>query len=224
MNAMNRILIPLSAALVVWAAPLVALASPPHGEEAAHDAGHGAEHHVSEGIKWISNPIGGAEDGRTGFIIIIANFVGLFFILNAILFRGLRKMHKEKTDAIRTELNRATAARAEADALVKEYEAKLGSLETEVEDIRAAAKKTAAAEYDRILAEAKEQAEKIRDAGVRAAEREAARRRAELENAIVEQAVAKAEAAIRSSFGGADQRRLVDAWVAEVTDTQLGAN
>ncbi|MCA9685729.1 MAG: VWA domain-containing protein, partial [Myxococcales bacterium] len=47
--------------------------------------------------------------------------------------------------------------------------------------------------------------------------REAARYRTEIENEIVEQAVARAEAAIRKSFAGADQRRLVDAWVDEVS-------
>lgn len=214
-----------AAFFAVWAAPLLALASPPHGGEhgGEHgaDAAHGAEH--AGGIKWWGDGFlgGPGEDGKTGFILIIVNFVVLMLLLNKILFKNLRSSNAEASDAIRLELERATKARSEAEALVKEYETKLSALETEVAEIRSHAKQTAEAEYERIVADAKAQAEKIEKAAVDAGEREAARRRAELENEIVESALARAEAAIRSSFGAADQRRLVDAWVDEVTNTEI---
>jgi NAD(P)-dependent dehydrogenase (short-subunit alcohol dehydrogenase family) len=87
--------------------------------------------------------------------------------------------------------------------------------------IRTAAKTAAEAEYARIVADAREQAEKIQQAAVRAGEREAARRRTELEHEIVEQALARAEAAIRSTFAAGDQRRLVDAWIDEVAQADI---
>lgn len=209
-------MIRIAAFMMVWLAPVLALASPPHGEEAA-------AHGTTPGIKWIGDGFlgGPGADGRTGFLLIIINFVALVLILNKILFKNLRSSNAEASDAIRLELERATKARSEAEALFREYETKLQALETEVADIRAAAKVAAEAEYDRIVAEAREQAEKIEQAAVRAGEREALRRRAELENEIVESALARAESAIRSSFAPGDQRRLVDAWIDEVAKTDI---
>ncbi len=207
----------------VWLAPALALAAPPHGEEhgAEHAGEHAAEH--ASGIKWLGDGFlgGPGEDGRTGFLLILVNFVVLMLVLNKILFKNLRSSNAEASDAIRLELERATKARAEAESLVKEYETKLSALETEVADIRAAAKVAADAEHERILADARAQAKKIEQAAVRAGEREAARRRAELENEIVESALVRAESAIRSSFGASDQRRLVDAWIDEVSSTKI---
>ncbi|PRQ03274.1 ATP synthase subunit b, sodium ion specific [Enhygromyxa salina] len=225
-----RPVITVAAFLTVWLGPaLSALASPPHGEaEAGHgaaEAAHGgAEHAASGGIKWLGDGFlgGPGEDGRTGFLIILINFVALMLVLNKLLFRHLRRSNAEASDAIRLELERATKARSEAEALVKEYEAKLVALESEVVEIRENARTTAEAEHAQILADAHAQAEKIKSAAARAAEREAARYRTELENEIVDEALARAELAIRTSFGGADQRRLVDAWVDEVSASEIG--
>ena len=225
MNMASRSLAFVAAFVAVWMAPvLTVLASPPHGE--AENVGE--QHHAPDGggIKWLGDGFlgGPGEDGKTGFLLIIINFVALLFILNKILFKGLIKRNEEASDAIRLELERATRARSEAEALVHEYEDKLTALETEVAEIKATAKQSAKAEHARILADAEEQAVKIRDAALRAAEREAARYRTEIENEIVEQAVARAEAAIRKSFAGADQRRLVDAWVEEVSSTSISTS
>jgi F0F1-type ATP synthase membrane subunit b/b' len=216
---MNQLTLKVAAFATVWLAPALALASPPHGEE------HGTEHAAepASGIKWLGDGFlgGPGEDGRTGFLLILLNFVVLMLVLNKLLFKNLRSSNAEASDAIRLELERATKARSEAESLVREYEVKLQALETEVEEIRAAAKVAAESEYDRIIADAHEQADKIEQAAVRAGEREALRRRAELENEIVDSALARAEAAIRSSFGATDQRRLVDAWIDEVATTDI---
>ena len=228
MTRLNQLLASVAAFCVVWAAPIFDALAAPHGEEhAAEGAEHGAEgavHHGNEGIKWIGDgTLGGpGEDGRTGYLILLINFAVLLLVLNKILFKNLASANAEKSDAIRLELERATDARAAAEALVQEYENKLSALDVEIEEIHAAAKRSAEAEHARILAEAHEQAEKVKHAAVRAAEREAARFRATLENEIADQALAKAEKAIRASFGGPDQRRLVDAWITEVSTTQLG--
>ena len=217
----------IAAFAIVWAAPLLALASPEaHGEAGGHGAEHGAEHgaHVgNQGIKWIGDGFlgGPGEDGRTGFLIILINFAALLLVLNKLLFSNLRKANAEKSDAIRLELERATEARNTAEELVKEYETKLSALEVEIGEIRSTAKAQAEAEHARIIAEAHEQAKKIKIAAERAAEREAARQRTQIENEIVDQALARAEEAIRKSFGGSDQRRLVDAWITEVSSAQI---
>jgi F0F1-type ATP synthase membrane subunit b/b' len=207
--------------MAVWLAPLLVLASPPKADKAEAGTEHAAEH--ADGIKWLGDGFlgGPGEDGRTGYLLMLINFVVLMLVLNKLLFKNLRSSNAEASDAIRLELDRATKARSEAESLVKEYETKLSALEVEVDQIRAQAKLTAEAEFERIVADAHLQATKIEEAAVRAGEREALRRRAELENEIVESALARAEAAIRSSFGAPDQRRLVDAWITEVGSTAL---
>jgi F0F1-type ATP synthase membrane subunit b/b' len=215
MNVMHPMSI--GAFVCVWLAPLAhALASPPSQGKDAHAPDH-------EGIKWLGDGFlgGPGEDGRTGFLIILINFTVLMLVLNKLLFRKLRRDNAEKSDAIRLELERATKARAEAEALAQEYETKLSALESEVASIRAIATASAEAERKHILAEAERAAEAIKRAATRAAEREAARMRAEIEREITTQAVDRAEAAIRSSFGSADQRRLIDAWVSDVTAIKM---
>ena len=213
----------LAAFAAVWLAPLLALASPEAGDGHGAEGGEHGEGHLNEGIKWIGDGFlgGPGDDGRAGYLVLLINFVVLLLVLNRLLFRGLRRGNAEASDAIRLELERATEARNSAESLLKEYETKLSALEQEVTEIKAEAERSAEAERVRILAEADEQAEKIRAAAVRAGEREAARRQAELEAEIVEQALVRAEAAIRSSFGAQDQRRLVDAWVDEVSNASL---
>jgi len=215
-----------SSVFAVILAPALALASPPHGEEhgaAGHGAGHGAHEAGEGGITWIGDGFlgGPGADGKTGYALMLFNFFLLMLLLNKLLFKNLRSSNAEASDAIRLELERATRARAEAEALVAEYETKLGALEAEIVDIRGEAKRAAEAERAQIIADAKAQAEKIREAAERAGEREAARRRAALEAGIVAQALVRAEAAIRASFGPGDQRRLVDAWVDEVGSAKL---
>lgn len=178
--------------------------------------------HGGGGIEWIGD--GPADDGKTAVIILLINFVVLVFVLNKLLFKNLRSANAEVSDAIRLELEKATSARASAESLMREYETKLQALETEITEIKQQARNSADAEYERILADARDQAEKIKLAAERAGEREAARRRTELEREIVEQALARAEQAIRQSFGAADQRRLVDAWVDEVGKSKLDAS
>jgi F0F1-type ATP synthase membrane subunit b/b' len=202
----------------VWLAPLsLALASPPD---------HAGDAHAPEGgggIKWLGDGFlgGPGEDGRTGFLIILINFAVLMLVLNKLLFRNLTRANAEKSDSIRLELERATKARAEAEALVQEYDTKLSALEVEVASIRATAIASAEAERKRIIAAAERAAEGIKQAATRAAEREAARVRAEIEREIATQALDRAETAIRSSFGATDQRRLVDAWISDVSATNM---
>lgn len=209
----------LAAFALVWLAPLAqALASPPDSPN--HGGGHEVEH---QGIKWLGDGFlgGPGEDGRTGFLIILINFTVLMLLLDRILFRKLRRDNAEKSDRIRLELERATKARTDAEVLMREYETKLTALELEVTSIRAAATASAEAERAHILSEAERAAEEIKRGAMRAAERESAKYRAELEREIATQALDRAEAAIRSTISSVDQKRLLDAWLADVGGSKV---
>jgi F-type H+-transporting ATPase subunit b len=182
-----------------------------------HAGGHG-HHNTFSDVLWVG---GFQTDGKTPVIWLVLNFVVLMFLLERVLFGNLRRRHAEKRAGIKGEVERASAARSEAEALMAEYKAKLAKLDGEIDAVLAEARKRADADRVRILVEAEREAEKIREAARAAADREASARRRTLEREVVEQALAKAEAAIRAQFGAADQRRMVDDYVQEVGAARL---
>lgn len=215
----------IATALFVYA-PGVAWAFAPaeHGEGGGHGGehggGHGGEHGVHhEGIKWI----GGAteEDPRIGVLFLVINFIALLLVLRVILFKGLRQGHERAREEIKSQLDQATKAREEAESLMAEYKTKLDGLDEELSSIKNDAEAKAKEDYERILEEARAEADKIIASAESAAEREAERRRRQIENEIVDQALARAEDAIRKVFGPNDQRSAIDAYVTELGDVDL---
>ena len=205
----------------------LAWAGPEHGhgaEEAAHGGAHGAHHaggldYILSHDFWLHWPT--KEDSRTGFLYICINFVVLMFILNKILFKNLVAANREKSDRIKLDLERASEARSRAEGLVEKYESRLSALSDEIASIKKNAEAQARSEGERIVAEAKDEAAKIKRAAADTAEREGIRRQRQIEAEVIDRAMAKAEQAIRQSFGDADQRRLVDAYVSEVGTADL---
>jgi F-type H+-transporting ATPase subunit b len=165
----------------------------------------------SHGIEWVT-PIF-VNDGPTGMLWVFINFFALLWLLEKLLFSKLRARNREKHDTIKGEIERAQAARKEAEALVGDYETRIAKLEGEIEELMTDAKARAQAERDKIVAAAKAEAARIRESAVAAAEREAESRRRQIENEIVDRAVERAETTIRQRFTAADQRRVVDDYI-----------
>ena len=93
-------------------------------------------------------------------IVLVSVFV-LFLLMSYMLFNPVRKMLDNRRDKIKGELETAAADMANAEALKKEYEAKLKNVASEVEDILGAARKQALINENRIVAEAREEAARI---------------------------------------------------------------
>lgn len=170
-------------------------------------------------IEWFALAPDG--QGRVGLLWVILNFGILLIVLNWLVFSKLRAGHRRERERIRGELERATRAREEAEALMASYADRLGELEGEIEAIRDQARQSAESERREIVAAAERQAEEIRGAAVVAAEREAERRRRELEAELVDRAVAAAERALRGKVTAQDQHRMVDDHVAEIGGARL---
>jgi F-type H+-transporting ATPase subunit b len=115
-----------------------------------------------------------------------------FLILAALAYwvfgRLLPPKFRSKADSISSAISKATAAKAEAERLLKEAETKLAALEKEVAQLRAQAQKDVAAELERLRAVTKADAEKI--AAAAKAEIEAAERAARLELKVLAAQVA----------------------------------
>ena len=194
-----------SIGLALVAAPVAAWASP------------AAEGH---GIEWIT-PIF-SHTGPTGLLWVFINFLALLFVLEKLLFSKLRSRNREKHDTIKGEIDRAQTARREAEALVGDYEARIGRLEGEIEELMADATRRAEIEREKIVAAAQAEAKRIREAAVAAAQREAESRRRHIENEIVERAIERAETTIRQRLTSTDQRRMVDDYIGRLSAVELG--
>lgn len=154
-----------------------------------------------------------------GFMII--NFLVLLVILNKLIFKPLSTRHKERSERIAQELERATKAREEAEDLLKRSEERFAAIEKESTQIIDSARDKAEATRRRLIEKAQQDAKAIRDDAEQFAARNAARVRAEIEAEVAARAVEQAEATIRAQFGAQDQTRLVDAYIREVGELNL---
>ena len=111
------------------------------------------------------------------------SFVALFFLLQRFAFPAIRKSMDARAERIRTSLAEAEQAKTEAQSILAEYQAKLAD---------------AKAESARIIEEARQSADKLRQDLRRQAEAEvaASKQRAQEE---IEAAVARATADLRTS-------------------------
>jgi F-type H+-transporting ATPase subunit b len=190
--------------------PMSVLATPPSPSPPSHEPSE----HGGGGIVWIS-PIFG-NTGKTGLLWILINFVVLMWILEKLLFSKLRARTASKHDAIKSELDSATSAREQAEAILGEIKSRLARLDAEEKELLADAKSRAEADRKRIIEAAEKEGERIRAAALAAAEREAEVRRRQLESELVDRAVTRAEELLRKQFTPSDQARMVDDYVTQV--------
>lgn len=200
---------------------LLASASPHeggHAAEGAHGAVEGA-HHAQEGLVWIS-PIFGNE-GKTGIIWLLVNFAVLMWILNKLLFQPLRDQQATKHDDVKRQIDEATEAREEAEALINEYRAKVDALDAETKSIIDRARERAEADRQTIIDNAQREAARIRETALAAAERDAEVRRRAIEDEVLERAIEKAETLIRERMTSTVQQKLVADYVDRLGDINL---
>jgi len=202
-----------SVAVAVTLLPAVAAASPAP-VDVPHDASHGG------GIEWVT-PIFG-NTGKIGLVWSFINFAVLLWILNKLLFQPLIKRTAEKHDTVKAEIDKATAAREEAEAVLAEYKGRIARLDDEIAELMADAKTKAEADRKRMVEAAEREAEQIKATARSVAEREANARRRQLEAEIVDRAVERAEALIRQKITPADQRSMVDRYVDQLSSVDFG--
>jgi F-type H+-transporting ATPase subunit b len=103
--------------------------------------------------------------GPTGmyWVSIAANFVFLALFFWMLLKSKLPQMFRDRTSSIQKALNEAKAASAEASRRLGDIEARLSKLDVEVNDIRTAAEREAAAEEERVRIAAEEDKRKVVD-------------------------------------------------------------
>jgi F-type H+-transporting ATPase subunit b len=153
---------------------------------------------------------GGLISLDKSLIIQAINFGLLLFILIKLLYKPLLAKMNERSEAIRSSLEEAKAARAEAERERAEHAAKLQASLAEAQSIRATALKDAAEEQRRLVEGARAEAGRLVEAARNEMAQDVRRARQELRQEVADLATTVAEKLIRKSLRDEDHRRIVD--------------
>ena len=164
-----------------------------------------------------------AEHGGGGLISVdwslavqMVNFIALLIILYFLLYKPLLAKMEERTVAIKTSLDAAEAARAEAARQQEENATRLRAAYTEAQAIRAAALKEAAEEQRKLVEAARREAQQLVESAKAQTDSEIRRAREELRREVSEIAITVAEKLIRRSLRDEDHRRIVEDTIARI--------
>jgi F-type H+-transporting ATPase subunit b len=202
--------VPMRAQAPAGPAPQVEAAPTAAGHPAAPEGEEGHAHHPQ--VTLLGHPLGrGAQ-----FAIMVFNFI-LFAGLLVMLLKGaLSSAFKARTKELEDKLSQAERDRAEAEARIRELEARMAGLQQELEGIMGKAEAEAETEKGRILESARAEAALIRDQTRTEIESQQRQAEAELRALVAELAVAGAaqrlEARVRGDLAG----RVMDRAIEEV--------
>lgn len=150
------------------------------------------------------------------FLYRCLNFGITFALLAYFLVKPIRNALAGRREGIAKKLEEAEKARQQAEAKFAEYDTKLNQAEAEIEKIYEAIRREGETEQARILANAREMADKIRQESEKTAANEVAKAKTALRREAAELAVKIAEDILNKSLTAADQTRLVDEYVQKV--------
>jgi F-type H+-transporting ATPase subunit b len=121
-----------------------------------------------------------------------------------------------RREEIEKNLREARAAKEEAESKFAEYDRKLSKASAEIEEIYASIRKEGEMEREKILANAREMAEKIGLEAEKTAAYEVSKARARLREEATLMAVEIAEELLKKNFTREDHSRLVDEYLQKV--------
>ncbi len=172
----------------------------------------------------VTDAHGNQAKGATAFIGPVINFVLLMVLGYMALRRSINPALAARRAAIETEIAEAQRMHTEAESMHQEYADKLARLDEEIARLKADFTRAGEAERDRIVAEAREKAERMRADARASIEQEVKTLRDELHREAVIAAVAAAEDTVRKTITAADHGRLADDYIQSLdAEAQQGA-
>lgn len=172
----------------------------------------------------VTDAHGNQTKGATAFIGPVINFVLLMVLGYMALRRSINPALAARRAAIETEIAEAQRMHTEAESMHQEYADKLARLDEEISRLKADFTRAGEAERDRIVAEAREKAERMRADARASIEQEVKTLRDELHREAVLAAVTAAEETVRKTITTADHARLADDYIQSLdAEAQQGA-
>jgi len=158
------------------------------------------------------------EFGINELIWAAINFVVFLVLLRLFLYRPVLKVIDARKDEIRENLSGAEAARREAEARQAEYERKVAEAREEAQKLIARAQTTADKTKEEILSQANRQAEELIERAKRAIGTEKEMALHEVRREIADLAVMAASKVIEKTLDAKEHRRLVDDFLKKLPD------
>ncbi len=177
---------------------------------------------ISFGIAWASSEggHGGGHEVHNSWLLTdwykVLNF-GVLAIAGFVIARKIvPPLLRSRAQGIEDEIKELEQKKADAEKKLAEYQAKFKNLDQESKQIVEDNIRQGEEAKERILAEAKAQADKLEDMAKRNIEQEFKAAKAALRQEIVEKAMGKAEEVIKTSISSKDQNKLVDDYLKKV--------
>jgi F-type H+-transporting ATPase subunit b len=160
----------------------------------------------------------GGEQGGVGWNL-FWQALNLALLLGVLVWFGrapVRQFFTDRRHRVREDLESSARLLAEAEARLDEWQGKLARLDAEIAEARETSRRLAEAERERILAEARASAERIRRDTTTAVDQELRRARRALRAEASDLALELAERILREQVTGADRERLVAEFVERI--------
>ncbi len=164
-------------------------------------AAAGADHQVDSGVL------------LKDFLYRCLNFAVVVGILVYFVRKPMLKGLAGRREDLAAALRDAQQAREEAEAKYAEYEKKLADATAEIDEIQKSIRAEGELERDRILAQAREMADKIGRDSEKAADQEVEKAIRSLRMEAASLSIEIARELLRKNFSGDDQKRLVEEYV-----------
>ncbi len=143
----------------------------------------------------------------------------LFLVASHFLFNPVRDMLKKRQERISDELEDAKQSQEAAGKLRADYEEKLKNVDKEAEEILSAARQKALENENRIVAQAKEEAVRIRERAEKEAELEKQKAADDVKKEMVSIASIMAGKVVAASIDTTVQDSLIEETLKEIGDT-----
>jgi len=158
----------------------------------------------------------GGEEAHESHLLEWVNLILLVGVLFFLARKPVATFLADRRSGIETDLKNADQLLRDAEGRLAEWNTRAARLESEVGEIKRAARAAAEQEGARIVADARASAERIRRDAASAVERESARARTRLRAETAELAVASAESILKEQVQAADGDRLFDEFLAKI--------
>jgi F-type H+-transporting ATPase subunit b len=195
---------------VLLALALSALA--PAGQAAAdeaHEVAAEAEHEA-EGSEEHADHAHGPFYTHTTFWAAVLNFALLLLVLRKLGSKPLAEFLQDRRRVMERSMAEAAEMRARAEALQKEYTARLAQLDADLQKLREDIARAAEEDKARIVADTEETTRRLRRETEGVIEQHAKALSLSVRRDVVEAATAAAEQILRGSLTESDQQRLAD--------------
>jgi F-type H+-transporting ATPase subunit b len=186
-----------------------------HGsEKQAHEVAHPEESHGEHGAPPKT------YFGIPGWILKLINMIVFFGLLAWFLRKPVTAALAARSEQIRGEMREAKERRQKSDQMAAEIQARLTQIEKDVEGIRERAEAEGQRQRQELIAAAEAEAQKILQAARNEVENRLKSARRELTEYAAELATERAEAILKEKITEADQRKLFEESLRQVSEVK----